>query len=61
MSNLYRIEVWVTPNETENPKQPYFWILYKKHDEWCNENSGWGKTPEDAWLKAYSFYMKYKQ
>jgi hypothetical protein len=59
--NPYRIEVWVTPNENENPKQPYFWILYEYCGEWCNENAGWAETPEKAWGEAYSFYERYKK
>jgi hypothetical protein len=60
MNPQFKIEVCVTPNEKENVKQPYFWVLYKYCGDWCNENAGWAETSEKAWNDAFSFYKRYK-
>ncbi|WP_339782766.1 hypothetical protein NSQ38_15395 [Paenibacillus sp. FSL R7-0313] len=57
----YKVEIGVTPNNSDNNKQPYYWVLYVYTSTWCNEAAGWASTPESAWEEAYRFFTRYKK
>lgn len=61
MNQNYKIEVGVTPHTHDNKNQPFHWTLFAYCEEWCNEGSGWARTPELAWKEAYNFYARYKK
>lgn len=60
MKKNYKIEVGVTPNNKDNHKQPYYWIIFSYCGEWVNEGAGWSESPEKAWSEAYTFFKRYK-
>jgi len=61
LNQNYKIEVGVTPSQNDNKLQPYHWILFAYHGDWCNEGAGWAITPELAWSEAYNFFVRYKK
>lgn len=61
MNIIYKIEINLYPNP-ENIKKPFLWSIFSfKGNNWCNECTGWSRTPQDAWTAAYKFYCDYKQ
>ena len=61
MNTIYKIEINLFPSD-ENRKEPYFWSIFSfSGKNWCNEYSGWSKTPEDAFHIAYQFYNRFKK
>lgn len=62
MKSDYAIKIYLTPDTTECPDTPYFWCLLVLRDDWCNEGSGWAKTPEQAFQDGYQYYrQKYEK
>lgn len=59
LKDEYKIEISMTPDYKQNKTQPYFWVLYKNCGEWCNVNSGWSKTPEEAWSESCNYLNNY--
>ena len=58
---MYKIEVYLYPNNTIDIAKPFFWCLRSCYGkEWCTETAGWESTHEKAWKEAYRFYKEYK-
>lgn len=65
MSDVYKLEVDLTPHTWDNKYKPYSWCLLKwcEHEgegTWCNYGFGWAETPQKAWEEGYGFYERYK-
>lgn len=65
MKLKYRIEVYMEESEVEL-EEPYFWRLASIDDSsnlnnWCTSSAGYGRTYQDAFNQAMSFYLKYKK
>lgn len=58
MNDEYVIKVNMTPHIHDNPANPYFWCVMKFDGVWCNECSGWAKTPEQAFADAHDEYQE---
>lgn len=57
----YKIEVYMSARDIDNPSKPYFWVLWsKRSDDWCNDCCGWAATPDAAWSEAQDFYQNFK-
>lgn len=61
----YRIEVYLDETDIEL-EEPYFWRLAVIDDNsnlnnWCTNKTGYGRTYQDAFNQALSYYLKYKQ
>jgi len=44
----YKIEVGLSPHFHNNKNSPYYWTIFCFYDTWCNEGTGWAKTPTEA-------------
>lgn len=61
MNSIYKIEIDLYPNNTEDVSMPFFWCLKSfSGNNWCTDNAGWDCSPQKAWEAAYDFYLKYK-
>lgn len=58
MDSEYMIKVYLSPDKETYPDTPYGWCLLVLHDDWCNEGSGWAKTPELAFKEAYEYFLE---
>jgi len=58
MERDYVIKVYLSPDRDAYPGTPYCWCLLVLHNDWCNEGSGWAKTPELAFKEGYAFYLE---
>lgn len=73
MKLKYRIEIYMEESETSQfeklhnkSENLYFWRLASIDDDsnvsnWCTSTAGYGKTYQDAFDQAMSFYLKYKK
>lgn len=53
----YFIEVYVTPEKSDNDTSPFFWCIIKcENGNYSNEGSGWAKDPRSAYCIAYNYY-----
>jgi len=57
----YKIEIGLTPHFHNNKNFPYYWTIFCFYDTWCNEGTGWAKTPTEAWNAAMKYYKDFKE
>lgn len=58
MDYEWKIDVGLTPHYHDNPKQPYYWCIFKYTNEWCNNGFGWANSSGEAFAQALSYYNK---
>lgn len=59
-ADVYKIVVYPEPDLRDNPDKPYLWcIVGWNKTAWCIGDSGWAKTPEEAFAEAIEYHRRF--